>query len=153
MRRDKNDEKWQAAKQRCFELDKNQCLLCQCLTVKEALLFEQNQDGFSTSKIDPAHYKPVSLRPDLIYDADNNIYSLCRRMHERLDHGRDPVTGEYCTPDATEKYWQRIIAKRKENLSKTDNVDLPEFFYNGETETNIKKDTTDHFDGFFYEEL
>ena len=74
-------------------------------------------------------------------------------MHERLDHGRDPVTGEYCTPDVTEKYWQRIIAKRKENLSKTDNVDLPEFFYNGETETNIKKDITDHFDGFFYEEL
>lgn len=128
MRRDKNDEQWQATKSRCYELDNGQCLLCQCMTLKELEIFRSNLSGFSTSKIDPAHHYPVSLRPDLMYDADTNVFCLCRAHHEALDHGRDPVTGDYCTPDVTEKYWQRIIAQRERNLHKS-KTELPDFFY------------------------
>lgn len=152
MRRDKNDEKWQEAKRRCYELDKSQCLLCQCMTVKEVILFEKNESGFSTSKIDPAHHLPVSLRPDLMYNADENIFCLCRAHHEALDHGRDPITGDFCTPDVTEKYWQRIIAKRKENLGQS-TVELPSLFYDREEKSEAAKTSELSFDGLFYEDL
>lgn len=152
MRRDKNDKKWQETKRRCYELDNSQCLLCQCMTVQEAMIFEKNKSGFSTSKIDPAHHYPVSLRPDLMYNADENVFCLCRSHHEALDHGRDPITGDFCTPDVTEKYWQRIIAKRKENLGQK-TVDLPDLFYSEGKENSEAGASELNFDGLFYDEL
>lgn len=150
-RRDKNDERWQECKRKVFELDKGQCLLCQCLTIKEAKIFAENLSGFSTTKIDPAHYRPVSQNIELMYDP-NNVFSLCRSMHEALDHGRDPVTNKYCTPDVTEQYWQRIIAKRKENLNQTE-THLPEFF-DGEKSEPVDPDCNkDIKDLLFYDDL
>lgn len=125
MRRDKNDEKWQECKQIVYDLDKSQCLLCQCMTVAESIAFT-NSGPIITSKIDPAHYKPVSLRPDIMYDPDN-VFCICRAHHERLDNCKNPITNEHCSKDVTESFWQRIIAKRKENQNK--NVkELPMFF-------------------------
>ena len=156
MRRDKNDEKWQAAKKRCFELDKKRCLLCQCMTVKESLIYKQNLSGFSIITIDPAHHYPVSLRPDLMYNADENIFCLCRAHHEALDHMRDPITGDFCSPDVTENYWQRIIQQRKENLSQThsldSDIDKP-FFESLDDDEQIITTDTNNFGELFYEDL
>ena len=152
-RRDKNDVKWQECKRKVYEMDKSQCLLCQCLTVKEAMISQKNPTGFSTTKIDPAHYKAASQHPELIYDP-SNVFCICRRHHEALDHGRDPVTGDYCTADVTESYWQRIIAKRKENLANSADVTLLGFYYDGKEKTEPVKDSvSDITDMFVYDEL
>lgn len=125
MRRDRNDEKWQECKRQVYELDKSQCLMCECMTVAESLAFAKSNPG-ATYIIDPAHYRPVSLRPDIMYDV-NNVFCVCRAHHERLDNCKNPITGDFCTSNITESFWQRIIAKRKENLEKPVK-DLPEFF-------------------------
>lgn len=126
MRRDKNDEEWQECKKKVYEMDKSQCLLCQCMTVQESLLFEKSKP-FNTSQIDPAHYKAVSQDIKLMYDP-NNVFCVCREHHNRLDRGFNPITNEHCTSDVTESFWQRIIQKRKDNLEGKNKVDIPDFF-------------------------
>lgn len=123
-RRDSNDLQWQEVKRQVRLLDKGQCLLCRALTVAEAKIFKENLDGFSTSIIDPAHYKAVSTDGSLCYDV-NNVFSLCRQMHERIDYGKNPITGKPATKDEIEAFWQRIIAERNKTQAK---VELPEFF-------------------------
>lgn len=128
MRRDAKDKKWQDCKKQVYEMDKSQCLLCQCMTVAEAIQFK-NSNPINTSRIDPAHYKAVSLRMDLMYDPQN-VFCICREHHNRLDRNRNPITNELCTPEVTESFWQRIINKRKENLSTTDkDIKLIDFFF------------------------
>lgn len=125
MRRDKDDEKWQECKRIVYELDNSQCLMCQCMTVAESIAFA-NSNPMNTSKIDPAHYKPVSLRPDIMYDP-NNVFCVCRAHHDRLDNCKNPITGDFCTKAVTESFWQRIIKKREENQNKKVK-ELPTFF-------------------------
>jgi 5-methylcytosine-specific restriction endonuclease McrA len=128
MRRDKNDEQWQEVKRKVFEIDKGQCLLCQDLTASEMELWKQSgTDGFSTTKTDPAHHHPVSLYAELMYDVDN-LYTLCRCHHERLDYMMHPLTGKHIQQDEVERWWQRIINRRKINQSEH-NVELPEMYY------------------------
>lgn len=127
MRRDKNDVQWQNCKDIVFNLDKSQCLLCQCLTVSESIVFQKSNPE-NVLKIDPAHYKAVSQRQDLMYDP-NNVYCLCRSHHERMDNNRHPITNETCTKEVTESFWQRVIAKRQENVHGKKLEKLPEFFY------------------------
>lgn len=129
MRRDKNDIKWQECKQKVKEMDKGRCLLCQSLSIQEALLFKKNLEGYSTTIIDPAHHLPVSQNIKLMYDP-NNVFSLCRQMHERIDHNKDPITGNSCSSEIIESYWQRIIKQREKNLDTQKNkINLPSFFY------------------------
>lgn len=125
-RRGKDDELWQECKRQVYEIDQSQCLLCQCMTVAEGITFAKS-NPYNTAKIDPAHHLPVSQRPDIMYDV-NNVFCICREHHNRLDNCRHPITGEVCNSEVTESYWQRIIAKRKENLEGGPRVDLPEFF-------------------------
>ena len=127
MRRDANDEQWQECKRQVYEMDKSQCLLCQCMTVAESIQFN-NSNPFNTSKIDPAHYKAVSQRMDLMYDP-NNVFCLCRCHHNRMDTSRNPITDEHCTSEVTESFWQRIIAKRKENLEGPKKAEIFDFFF------------------------
>lgn len=129
MRRDKNDKQWQDCKKEVYKRDKSSCLLCECLSVAENIKFQESNPEFSTYIIDPAHHLPVSLHPELMYNPDN-VFCLCRCHHERLDHCRNPVTGEICTSEVTEEFWQRIINKRKENLEKEHSKDF-NFFYVG----------------------
>jgi hypothetical protein len=147
-RRSKDDEKWQAVKEQVQKLDKCQCLLCMNLSATEMKQFENSIRNFSTHIIDPAHYKAVSQRPDLIYDV-NNIYSLCRQMHERIDHCMDPVTGDFCDSQRTEYWWQRIIEQRRQNLEQAKLKSSS--FYLGDLDTAVEPETKG--DGFFYEDF
>lgn len=114
MRRDANDLEWQACKKKVFELDDGRCCLCKCMTAKEALLFEKSLQGEinQTKIIDPAHYKSVSTNTDIMYDP-NNVFCLCRTMHNRIDYMKDPYSGKPINLEEREAYWQRIINTRK----------------------------------------
>lgn len=116
MRRDKNDLKWQECKRKVFELDKKQCLLCQALTVAEMLRFQKSNPEFSLDIIDPAHHIAVSRDTKVMYNVDN-VFSICRCHHERLDNCKDPITGKPCTKEDTDYWWSRIIKKRQDNLN------------------------------------
>lgn len=128
MRRDKNDSKWQACKQEVFKLDKGSCLLCENLSVAENIRFQKSIIPFGTlGVIDPAHHLPVSKRPDIMYDV-NNVFSLCRCHHERLDNGKNPITGDFCSQEDTEYWWQRIIKQRESNLEESKNFSFTPFY-------------------------
>lgn len=127
MRRDANDEAWQECKRKVYELDKSQCLLCQVMTVQEAMQFSAS-NPVNTSTIDPAHRIAVSQRMDLMYDVDN-VFCICRCHHNRLDTSRHPITNEHCTSDVTNLFWQRIAKQREENLKGNKKVKIPEFFF------------------------
>lgn len=127
MRRDKNDQKWQDCKRKVLEMDNNKCLLCECLTIPEAIRFQKSNPEFSTYTIDPAHHIAVSRSIKSMYDP-NNVFSICRCHHERLDHSKNPITGKPCNSEETEYWWKRIIKKREENL-KGKSIKYFEFYY------------------------
>ena len=129
MRRDKNDLKWQDCKNRVYEIDKNQCLLCQSLSVAEDLAYKESvKDQLVINKIDPAHHLPVSLRPDIMYKV-SNVFCLCRTHHTRLDSNQNPITGKYCSSEETKYWWSRIIKQREKNNNPEQLADLPTFEY------------------------
>lgn len=128
MRRDKNDIKWQECKKAVFEMDKKQCLLCQCLSIPESIRFQQSIPDTPTSIIDPAHRVAVSKNIKLMYDP-NNVFSICRCHHERLDNCKNPITGKPCSSEDIEYWWNRILKKRKENLEERGNRKHYEFYY------------------------
>lgn len=132
MRRDSSDIQWQQCKKKVFELDGYRCCLCKCATVKELMQFKKSMEGEldQTKIIDPAHYKSVSTHTQNMYDP-NNVFCLCRTMHNRIDYVKDPYTGQPITLAQREEYWQRIIKTRQKN--------------------GIKKESVE--DSFFYEEL
>ena len=146
MRRDKNDEKWQECKRIVYNLDQSRCLLCKCLSVKEAMIFRNSNPEWSTTTIDPAHHYPVSLRPDLMYDP-NNVFCLCRAHHERIDHTRDPITGDFCDSKRTEYWWSRIIQERNKNTNK---VELPTFYDDEQNKTSEDSEVSNEF---FYADI
>lgn len=115
-RRDQNDQEWQKVKEIVAKRDKNFCRLCSILTSKEHLLFV-NSNPSQTARIDPAHCLPVSTHPAFCYKEDN-IYSLCRAHHQRIDDFVSPVTGKECSSNRHYWYWWRVINKSTEDYDK-----------------------------------
>lgn len=113
MRRDANDIHWQVCKQKVFELDGHRCCLCKCATAAEMIAFKKSMEGEmdQTKIIDPAHYKSVSTNVGIMYDP-NNVFCICRTMHNRIDYMKDPYTAKPIDLETREWYWQRIIATR-----------------------------------------
>lgn len=110
MRRDSNDIEWQRTKEAVFARDKNTCRLCNDLTIGEAHILMKHVKGkrFLLEQKDPAHHLPVSTHPELCYRVDN-VFTLCRYMHDYIDNLRNPITGERISVEEREEWWQRII--------------------------------------------
>ena len=108
MRRDSNDKQWQKAKKLVIERDGGICRLLKILTIPEAMKLKRNAGGMFLNRIDPAHYRAVSERPDLCYDP-NNIVCLNRYSHSNLDDGKDPLDGHSITSEEVEGWWRRIL--------------------------------------------
>lgn len=124
MRRDANDIQWQECKREVRRRDENTCLLCSCFTPEElAIRREENYCFGSFSLIDPAHYHAASTHQDEIYNPDN-VFCLCRSCHESLDHMYSPLTGKHIDAEQVRRYWDRIRAKREQNLAHNDGPDL-----------------------------
>lgn len=106
MRRDKNDEKWQAVKKVVKKRDKNICQICKCLTRVEAEKSNKDALPITLNVIDPAHIYPVSLYPEIMYEA-NNIMCLCRHHHSLIDNYKDPVDGNSIDENQVFYWWWR----------------------------------------------
>lgn len=115
MRRDKNDERWQAVKEEVRSRDQSKDRIYRVLTMKEALLLRKKAPRCLLEKLDAAHIWPVSIYPDLMYDK-NNIVLLNRYSHENLDNMRDPVTGESLTYEERQAWWEKIAGAQWQKL-------------------------------------
>ena len=115
MRRDSNDEQWQAVKKEVYARDKHFCRLCRILTASEMILLRKKA-GVYLKILDPAHYLAVSERPDLCYEA-NNICTLNRYSHSLLDDYRNPITGDYINKEEVKVWWDRILKGNESQYS------------------------------------
>lgn len=106
-RRDSNDAEWKKTKRIVSKRDKGVCRLMMVVSAGEGLLLKRNSQGM-LSVLDPAHYLPVSIRPDLCYDPDN-IVLLNRYSHNMLDYSRNPITGGFIDSSETKAWWKRIL--------------------------------------------
>lgn len=113
-RRDFDDEKWLEVKQIVRKRDKGKCRLLRVISAKDALILKKKA-GCLLSRIDAAHFLPVSERPDLCYDP-NNICSLNRYSHEMLDSFRNPITGAHISEAEVLEWWIRILSTNKQQL-------------------------------------
>ena len=117
-RRDSTDERWKALKEKITKRDKSTCRLMRILTAQEYLLLRKKAPAKLLERLDHAHIKAVSERPDLCYDYWNCVL-LNRYSHENLDNCRDPITAEPITKDERNRWWLRIMegnAKQYEYL-------------------------------------
>lgn len=67
----------------------------------------------SEKSMDRAHIFAASARPDLIYVV-NNIVTLTRFIHKRMDNFLSPVTGNNITREEHYYWWWRILTKSLE---------------------------------------
>lgn len=107
MKRDSNDKQWKEVKDKVYIRDNNTCRLCKVLTFREMLILRKKA-GPLLKILDPAHFLPVSQRPDLCYET-NNICVLNRYSHTMLDDYRNPLTGEYINKEEVLSWWGRIL--------------------------------------------
>jgi hypothetical protein len=117
MRRDKNDERWQEVKRKVKERDQGQDRFLKCLTLKEFEAFKAlNPDYLKI--LDPAHVLDVGDYPSLMYCADN-ILTINRTAHERLDSNRSPISGNVIEKGYVKQWWVKILGPEQfQNLMK-----------------------------------
>lgn len=108
-----NEEQWQKTKNIVDKRDKRSCQFLKCLTLTEASLLKRGQE---LSK-DRCHIFSRSSRPDLKYNPDN-IITLCRFIHRRMDNYQDPITGQTNMDINYHFYWWwRIKNKKREKYN------------------------------------
>lgn len=115
MRRDSNDLEWRKVKEVVKDRDKNICRLVRILSISDTFFLKKNA-GSLLYTVDAAHYRPVSERPDLIYNP-NNIVCLNRYSHSNLDDCKDPIDGHSISADDVERWWRRILRGNKSQYS------------------------------------
>lgn len=103
------DWDWIEVRQEVFERDGYTCQLMAVLTSEERAMInvDVNPDA-----VDPAHIYPRSTYPHLKYHPDN-VVSVSRIFHQRLDNHQHPLTGDPIAGDDRLMWFQRIIGSRK----------------------------------------
>lgn len=115
MRRDSSDKAWQEVKKKVLARDGNSCRLLRVLSLGEAFALQKNAKGL-LSKLDPAHYIPVSADPSIMYD-ENNICMINRYSHSMLDSYKDPITGKPISKEKVQEWWERILKGNSEQYN------------------------------------
>ena len=120
MRRDKNDQEWQALKLRVFQRDGG-CQLMKILSPQKAMTLMREAKGM-VQILDPAHVFGVGPFPHLCY-VDDNVVLLNRYSHDMLDSMHDPVTGKFIDRETRDRWWTLIVGEERfrklEALSQT----------------------------------
>ena len=111
-RRDSNDQEWIKTKKKVRERDNETDRMSRICTAVEYNVLRKKAK-FLLNTLDPAHYLPVSERPDLCYDY-NNIVLLNRYSHEMLDSFKDPIYGNPISREQVREWWVRILKGNKE---------------------------------------
>ena len=102
-RRGKNDIYWENCKQQVDKRDKRTCQFIRCLLAKEAYSLKTG----SPAILDRAHIFAASSHPNLIYNV-NNVITLSRYIHRRMDDYQDPLTGDPIDVNTHYYWWLRI---------------------------------------------
>jgi len=109
------DEKWIKVREEVFNRD-GYCQLFDKLNAIE-LSFIKESLFYDTKIIDPAHVFGKGAYPHLKYDPEN-IVSLMRLFHSRLDSYHNPITGEPIDKLEHENWWRRIVGNDRYNKLK-----------------------------------
>jgi hypothetical protein len=94
---------WEKVKKEVDLRDKRQCQLMRCLSISE--YHQIKVCGPIT--IDRCHIFSRSSHPELIYNK-NNIISLQRFIHRRMDDFKDPIYGNTIDINLHFYWWWRI---------------------------------------------
>ena len=113
------DPLWEDCKRRVDLRDKRQCRLIRCLSASE---FHQIKSGTPT-RIDRCHIFSRSSFPELIYNI-NNIISLQRFIHQRMDNYQSPITGDLISVEEHFYWWWRIFCKKIEKFNPEINYEI-----------------------------
>jgi hypothetical protein len=113
------DLKWEECKKLVDSRDKRQCQFIRCLSITE---FHQLKK-LNNRNIDRCHIFSRSSFPDLIYNP-NNIITLQRFIHERIDAWKDPLSGENIDIEYHFYWWWRIFNHSMENFDIEKNYEL-----------------------------
>lgn len=107
----KIDEKWERVKEVVDKRDKKQCRLFSILSDEEKKLVINDIRGkFKT--VDRAHVFPKSTYKHMKYNSEN-VVSLFRLFHLRLDACKNPLTDESITNEERCEWWKRIVGEEK----------------------------------------
>lgn len=109
-RRGPDDKEWKEVREKVRQRDKVDRML-RIVTPVELILLKKKA-GPLIHTLDPAHFLPVSARPDLCYKT-YNIVLLNRWSHTNLDYYKHPITGEPITKEEVRKWWIRILKGNK----------------------------------------
>lgn len=109
-KRSKNDTQWQEVKRFVFKRDKFKCRFLSICTIQEYMRVLQKASTIKLQIFDPCHVFPSGLYPKMTYNVDN-VYVLCRWVHDCLDECKNPVTGKHITQDERNDIWKRIIGE------------------------------------------
>lgn len=106
------DEKWQKVKEQVESRDKGQCMLSNKLSYEEKKIIYKEMGAFLfNAPNDPAHVFGKGAYPHMKYDVDN-IVTLNRVFHSRLDHYFHPLTGKSINKNEHEMWWRRIVGNK-----------------------------------------
>lgn len=104
------DEKWENCKKIVDKRDNRQCRLFPLLTIEERKLVEKQLHGYN-KVLDRAHVFRRTIK-HMKYMTDN-VYTLYRLFHNRLDQYLDPIYGTPISVEESIKWWKRIIGESK----------------------------------------
>jgi hypothetical protein len=104
------DSDWESVRAYVFERDGHKCRLWSILTTEEKDFFKEC-GGYLTKTLDPAHIIPRSISSNLYYIPEN-IITLDRIFHSRLDNQVCPLSGLPIKKEDIDDWWIRIVGKR-----------------------------------------
>ena len=101
-------DSWNTVKNKIFQRDNNTCQLYTKLAAneKKQVSFLLDSEIFGT--LDPAHVFGKGSYPHMKHDVDN-IVSLYRLFHSRMDAGQDPLTGKSISKRRITEWWMYIV--------------------------------------------
>lgn len=116
------DNQWLDLKKQVNELDKGNCQLLESLKLISAEdpdfleIYNNAKDQYNPGDCyDPAHILSRGSTYSLRYDLDN-VVTLKRVFHSRIDFGRNPVTGKLCSKEEIDDWWDIILESRSDRL-------------------------------------
>jgi hypothetical protein len=104
--------RWGRIRKEVFSRDSYKCRLLSILSEDEKSGLPL--DGLN-KKLDPAHVFGRGSHPHMKYEVDN-VVTLSRLFHNRLDQYKNPLTGEDISLDETYEWWKRIAGNVWESL-------------------------------------
>jgi hypothetical protein len=109
---------WEKVKKEVDLRDKRQCQLARCLSISES--HQLKIDG--PKIIDRCHIYSRSSYPELIYNK-NNIVTLSRYIHRRMDDFKDPIYGNNISIEEHFYWWWRIKNHKIEKFNEEINYE------------------------------